>query len=222
MADIDIEKIVKQVAEAVVKRLNGEKEPQPGTLAVFPDYVFDAEGVGKYLKTRTNVTCALSRNAEFSCEGCAVKRIETAEDKKKLASELMGYSEIVVVTPPLSLLRSLSQGDDGVFEAMLALRPLLWEKDVTVLLDFQTPSYKRSTAFAQVSEDISALEAMGIQIVSLKQKKAVKETEKDLVTEIDIKEAHKNETMRVKASKGAIVTQLAEDAARELGVIIER
>jgi hypothetical protein len=218
---VDIEKIVRQVAEEVAKRLAMEVEIER-TLAVFPDYVFDAAGIAKYLKTKTNVTCALFQNAEFGSEGCRSVRIESAEDRRILAHELKDYREVVIVTPPLSLLGTLAKGDDGVYEAMLAIRPLLWEKEVTVLLDFEAPKYKRNTAFSRIAEDVNALEAMGVKIASIGRKKPVREEEKDLVTEMDVKEAVKNETMRVKAAKGAIVTQLAEDAAKELGVTIER
>ena len=219
---INLEKIIKQVTEEVVRRLNGQTEESRGTLAVFPDYVFDAKGIAGYLKTKKDITCALFGNAEFDCEGCTVRRIATGEDKRKLVSELLGYSEIILVTPPLSLIRTLAQGDDSVFTAMLCLRPLLWEKEVTALLDFEAPKYKRNTAFSQIAEEINTLEAMGIKVEVIKRKKAEKEEEKDLVTEQDIKEAHKNETMCVKVSKGAIVTQLAEDMAKELGILIER
>jgi hypothetical protein len=218
----DLEKIVKQVAEEVIRRLSGEQKENRGALVVFPDYVFDPEGISNYLKTKTNVDCALLNNAAFNCEGCTARRIENADDKRKLASELMAYSDVIIVTPPLSLVRALAKADDSVYEAMLMIRPLLWGKAVTVLLDFDALAYKRNSAFSQISEDLTALETAGVKIVSIKQKTAINVKEKDLVTEQDVKEAHKNETMRVTAAKGAIITQLAEDTARELGVSIER
>ncbi len=215
---VDKEKLIKQIAKEVIKRLNAEV---PRTLAVFPGYVFDVEGIAKYLETKVNVTCVLMGNAEFDSPGFAKKRIETAVDKKRLAAELKEYSEVILVTPPLSLLNVMTGGDDSVYEAMLALRPLLWEKDVRVLLDFAAPKFKRSAAFMQICDTINTLEAMGIKVENIICKKA-QENEKDLITEQDIKEAVKNGTLRVRAAKGAIVTQLAEDAASELGVVIKR
>lgn len=218
-----LEKIIRQVAEEVLKQIAEEDASGKGVLAVFPGYVFDAAGIKKHLNARKKeVTCALLNEAEFTGEGCAAFRVETAGDKKKLAAGLQSYEEVVLVTPPLWLLKALAQGDDTVYEAMLILRPLLWEKDVTVLLDFEAPRFKRSTAYADIAETISALESMGLRIESLGRKKAVKEEEKDLVTAEDVREAAKNGTMRVKAKKGAIVTQLAQDAAKETGVTIER
>ena len=219
---IEIEKIIKQITEEVLKRLQGDVEKTPGTLAVFPDYVFDAPGITEYLKTKNDVACVLFENAQFACEGFAAKRVETVEDQRKLVSELTEYGEIILVTPPLSLIRAIAKGDDSVYAAMLCLRPLLWGKEVTLLLDFEAPRYKRNTVFSQIAEALNTLEAMQIKIASVKKKKTHKEEEKDLVTEQDIKEAYQNETMRVKAGKGAIVTQLAQDTAKELGVAIER
>lgn len=218
----DIQNIIKQITQEVLKQLNIEQEKRSGALAIFADYVFNPSAVAKHLREKyTEFTCALFENADLPVEGCNTRPIETAEDRKKLAAQLKQYDEIVIVTPSIWLVGALAKADDTDYTAMLALRPLLWGKKVTILLDFEVPKFLRASALSNFVEDISTLEKTGFTITSLQQDETAKEETKELVTEQDVKEAYKNKAMCVKASPGAIVTQLAEDTAKELGVVIE-
>ncbi len=210
--------LIARITEEVMKRLS---VPQAGgTLAVFTEYVFDAKGVGSYLKNNhASATCALFEGARFESE-LKTESVITQQEKQALAGKLNCFEKIVIITPPLWLLGEIARGDDSVFLAMLAIRPLLWGREVTILLDFEVPRIRRSAALLRISEYISALEEMGAKFVYLPQESR-KDEPKDLVTEQDVKDAFKNEGRRIIIKPGAIVTQLAQDTAKECGVAIE-
>ena len=211
----DIQNIIKRVTEQV---LQGQPQPdvQKGILAVLPAHVFDPIGVKACLAGKS-ITCALSADAQ-PIDGCKAFSLET--DKRAIISTLAEYEEIVLVTPPLSLLQSIAQADDSAFAASLVLRPLLWGSKVSILLDFAAPKHMRGTALAVIAEHIDTLEKMGIGIKTIPRKSKMKDA-KELVTEQDIKDACRDGSMKVKIRQDAIITQLAQDTAKECGVSIE-
>ncbi len=209
--------IIARITEEVLKRINGP-EKQGGTLAVFTGYVFSPEAIAEYIKqNHEEADCALLDGAKYD----SGERLESQQEKESLAGRLKGYERILIVTPSLRLIGSIAQGDDSIYEAMLALRPLLWGREVKMLLDFEAPKNRRSPALLKLAEDISSLEAMGVKIVHLQQENKTGGEPKELVTEQDVKEAGKSENKLIRIKPGAIVTQLAQDTAKELGVKIE-
>ena len=209
----DIQNIIQQVT----RQLLGEQQNNEGTLAVFSPNVFDPKSVHAYF-TDKEVTCALPDGMEQPVQGCRTLRL--GADRHRILSALTQYDDIVLVTPPLSLMGAIANGDDSTFAAALVIRPLLWGKTVTVLLDFETPRHLRGTALGTVAEHIDALEKMGVGIKTLPRRNKQAQA-KELVTEQDIKHACKTGDMRIKIASGAIVTQLAQDTAKECGVSIE-
>jgi hypothetical protein len=202
----------------VLRRL-GLPSSTGGALAVFPGFVFGAKLTENWLKDNFgNITCALLGGAKLE-SGLKAESVVTQQEKEALAGRLGGFEKVVMVTPPLWLLSAIARGDDSVYPAMLALRPLLWGKEVIILLDFETPKIRRSAALLRIAEDISALEEMGARIVCLPQE-IEKDEPKELVTEQDVKDAAKSESGRIIIKPGAIVTQLARDTAREMDVIV--
>lgn len=214
----EIRELIARITEEVLRQISLPEERTGGTLAVFPGYVFDTEAIADYIKKNyEGVFCALLDDAQFE----RGERIASQQEKDSLAGKLKGYERILIVTPPLWLLSAIARGDDSVYAAMLALRPLFWEREVTVLLDFELPKSKRSPAFLKLAEDTSALEEMGIKIARLRREGKTDEELKELVTERDVKDASISENKRIRIKPGAIVTQLAQDTAKELGVKIE-
>jgi hypothetical protein len=215
---VETRDLIARITEEVLKRISLPEEKVCGTLAIFPGYVFDPEAITEYLKkNHENITCVLLDDAQFE----SGKRIDSQQAKDSLAGRLKEYEKIVIVTPPLWLMSATVRGDDSIYTAMLVMRPLLWGRDVTMLLDFEAPKNRRSPAFLKLAEDISALEEMGINIEILRQKCTTGNEPKELVTEQDVKEACKSEDGLIRIKPGAIVTQLAQDTAKELGVNIE-
>ncbi len=214
-----IKKIVASVAEEVLRRMSLEP-PKKKVLGILPGFVFDSAGVAAYLQGFEADT-ALFEGAQLPASPLRQMQIKTPEDRQNLVASLPEYDEIVLVTPSLSLIHTLAQGDDAVFETMLAIRPLLWGRTVTLLLDFEAPKFRRSEIFAKLADALDSLEKTGVKIVSLAQKASGPDEPKDLVTEQDIKDAAKSEKKSVWIKDGAIVTQLAQDTAKELGVTIE-
>lgn len=215
----DIKDLIARITEEVLKRLDLSVQPEGAALAVFSGPVWGVKAVESYLKDNYgDMTCALIDGARFG-GGLKTENVDTQQEKEAIAGRLGSFERIVIVTPPLWLMGAIARGDDTVYPAMLAIRPLLWGREVTMALDFEAPKSRRSPAFARIAEDISAIEWMGAKLVYLPQENKKGEP-KELVTEQDVKDASKTESRLIKIKPGAIVTQLAQDTAKELGVTI--
>ena len=214
----EVYKIVHKVAQQILSETSSISGKR--ALAIISGYVFNEDRIFMNLRER-QADIALLSGTLPECEGLDVTNIKTEEDKARLVRTLGDYEEVVLVTPPLSLLRAISQADDSVFEAMLVLRPLLWGRKVTLLLDFDSPAFRRNTMLEGLSEALGILEKAGVGIVSLVYKSVGTRESLDLVTEQEIKDAYRNEIFRIKVKEGAIVTHLAIDTAKELGIIID-
>lgn len=215
----NMQDIIALVTKEVLARLGIEQNDskQPDTLAIFTGYVFNNAAVSAYLNKKENVTCVLFGETAFDNAAFDYVNSVTCDEKQQLVDMLEQFKSIVVVTPPLSYIKMAAASDDRCFECMLALRPLLWGKKITLLLDFALPRSKRG--FLELSDNIDALEQMGMVIETLSDK--ADEGRRELVTEQDIKDAAKRKQDSVRIVPNAIVTELARDTAKELGIRIE-
>lgn len=128
---------------------------------------------------------------------------------------------VVLLAPKLKLLESVAMGDDSGFVEQVVIRSLLWGRNVTVLLDFAPPRFKRNTFFEKVATIAQTLEEMGATILTYKCASFEGAEGLSLVTEGDVLAAAKDGKTEIRCATGAIVTPAAKDAAKEAGIKIQ-
>ena len=227
LSNIDLEALISKIVEEVVKTIQYQDEKDEnvsGTVALFTSFVPSKKTCGEYLKKHfgTGIQCALFNGVEFSAPGCFAFEVKDEHDEAELFQMIAGAADIVLVTPKLTQLYKLAEGDDEGFIEQAFLRPLLWGRRVTLLWDFETPKFKSSTFFAKVVDAIDILTGMGVRVIAYRPAQEFGEVYRAaLVTENEVNEAAENGTMRVLCEKDAIITPLARDRANELGVSID-
>lgn len=220
-ADRELKNLIRRITEEVIRRILEPEKAEQGTLVLVPSFVTDKEPLNEYLKEKyAGVVCA-GEDAFALGEASQVISIDTRPDQQRLMSSLKQYADIVLYAPPLWMLRNIAAGDDRGFFEQAFMRALLWEKKASVVLDFDKPKFRRGTFFEELSDALGAIEDMGAEIVSLKLSVGRPECELPLVTEAKVIDAHKAGKERIRCAQGAIVTPLARDTAKELGVSIE-
>ncbi len=217
----ELKETIGRIAEQVLHRMLGPEKTEAGALVLAPTFVPDAGPMKEYLKEKykDNVTIAGEGAAVLGGEFKTIS-IETQQERQRLMGSLKNYKDIVLATPPLWMLKNIAAGDDRGFLEQAVMRSLLWEKKVSVVLDFGKPKFRRGTFFENLSDALSAIEEMGAGVVSLKLSVGKPEGELPLVTEAEVTDAHKQGKERIRCTAGAIVTPLARDMAKELGVEI--
>jgi hypothetical protein len=218
----ELKSIIRRIAERIIREMLAPEKTERGALALVPAFVPDAVPVLQYLKEKCGAEAACAGEGAEALDG-TLRRIasQTPQDRQRLMSRLKGFKDIVLVCPPLWMLKSIASGDDRGFFEQAVMRSLLWHKNVTVLLDFEKPGFGRSEFFQQIGDALKALEDMGAKVVSLKLSVCKPEDELALVTEAEVRDAHGSGRGRIRCADGAIVTPLARDAARELGMEID-
>ena len=225
--DEQLTALVAKVVGEVMKRIQFETmndETVTGTVAVFTSFVPSKKACSNALTERygSGIDCALLGEAEFDMAGFLKMKVSTKEDEQILIERLARTANVVLVTPSLSLLYRLAAGDDSGIAETSVLRPLLWGRKVSVLLDFDVPRFKRATFFEKVVDALDVLTNMGVSVISYNPA-SEKEEEKrlSLITETQVREAAEDGSFRILCANDAIVTPLAKEKAEELGVALD-
>ena len=219
--------LVAQIASEVIIDIRIETmndETVSGTVAVFTSFVPSKKACAKVLTERfgSGIDCALLGDAEFDMAGFLKMKVSTKEEEQILIERLARTANVVLVTPSLSLLYRLAAGDDSGIAEVSVLRPLLWGRKVSILLDFDVPRFKRATFFEKVVDALDVLTNMGVSILSYNPASEREEEPRlGLVTETQVREAAENGSYRVLCAADAIITPLAKETAEELGVALD-
>ncbi len=218
----ELKSIIRRIAEKIVREALEPETVERGALALTPAYIPDAEPLERYLQQTygADAACAGAGAGTLS-ETIPRISVEREPERARLMARLKGFADVLLVCPPLWMLQSVARGDDKGFFEQALMRALLWHKNVTVLLDFEPPKQGRGTFFGGIADALKALEDMGAKVVTLPLSVGRPEGELTLVTEADVEAAQKAGRVRICCAPGAIVTPLARDASRELGVAIE-
>jgi hypothetical protein len=139
------------------------------------------------------------------------------EPEERVTETVASAAGIVLLAPKIGLLDSIAKGDDRDFVPHLVIRSLLWGRDVSVLLDFEPPRFRRNTFFEKLVDTLATLQDMGVRLLTYKCAQKGDEGLR-LVTEADVTEAWRNHKTEIRRAPGAIITPAAKDKAKELGI----
>ncbi len=220
------DELVRSIVDKVLNRIERERprdEHVVGTLALFTTYVPSPKTANETLVALygEDIECALSEDADFEPFGFESMHIEDKEDERLLLQKAASKGRIVLVTPKINLLKRIADGDDDGFIEHVMLRSLLWGRKVCILLDFDTPKFKRGTFFEKIGSVIDSLTSMGIQVAQYHCAGEKEVATLTLVTENEIEQARRQGKHSVACASGAIITPLARERATELNISID-
>ncbi|MDR3353730.1 MAG: hypothetical protein LBO21_01675 [Synergistaceae bacterium] len=214
--------LINRIVQEVLHRigaLEDAKENVSGTLVLVTSYVPSPRTALEQLRRdfggELSFVCMGAQNP-FALEKALVSG--TGEDDR-VTEAVMGAARVVLLSPRISFLESISQGRDDDFATHLVIRSLLWMREVSVMLDFVPPRFRRNTLFEKLADLIAALEDMGMKILTYKCASAAPERA-SLVTEADVLRAWKERRPEILCEPRAIITPAARDKSVELGIRI--
>jgi hypothetical protein len=158
----------------------------------------------------------------FEADGVRRCRVAWPEQKGELVELLVRAEHAVLLSPGVSLLKRLANGQEEDGAGEILLRRVLWGKPVDVLLDFDPPKFRRGTYFAQIAEAVDNLVSMGVGVFAYSPCESQTANACSLVTERDVIDAKQSGQKTILCVPEAIVTPLAADTAKELQINIER
>lgn len=222
MDEKELKQLIQRIAVQVIKQMMESDKAPTGALALVPSFVPEPALLAAHFKERNVDRLTGIGEGAATLEGCNPLSAETHQEKQRCIASLKSYVDITLVFPPLWLLKNIAAEDDRGFFEQVFLKALLWNKNVTVLLDFERPGCDRNTPFQGLSNTLQAIENMGAKVISLRSSAGKTEGWLSLVTEAEVMQAYKMGNASIPCVSGVIVTPLAREAAKELGVSIEK
>lgn len=224
--DGNLDELINSVIDRVLSKLERDmprNEEVQGALAIITAYVPSPKSALEAIAREygEDVECALLNGAEFDAYGLAKMRIYDAEGQNRLVQAAAEKGRIILVTPKISLLERIAQGDDGGIVEYIVLRALLWGRKIALLLDFEKPRFKRNTFFEKIGEILDSLTTMGIEITAYSCSGEKERTQYALVTEREVLDASRRGETALLLCPDAIVTPLAREKANELHIRLD-
>lgn len=158
------------------------------------------------------------------------ERNELGDETLRFASQLgqaalmemaTAAKTVILVAPRLELLRQVADGEDSDFLAYLAVRSILWKKDVRLYLDFDPPRFRRNTFMEGVASSIETLRQMQVTVSPYFTGDAAARIGASLITEADVLAAAQTEEKTLRARVGAIITPAARDALLANDIVVQ-
>ena len=209
-----IHNLVEQIVQEVVRRVEEEllREQHPEKVAVLVGTRPTSPGrMEEWLQSRYGPAYTMLPFYEAA----------KPPPDRLTVSEAVGVArEVILASPDIDQLRRIAAGDDTDPVSGAIVRALLWKKEVTVLLDYEPPRFRRNTFYETIAGALETLQSMGVR-VEYYEAFAREEQGTDLVTEADVLAAAQTEDKTILCVYGAIITPSAQDAIRETGVLLE-
>lgn len=238
MNEQEYRKLIKTIVQEVVKRLeNRTVFGRAGdhwnvrffqTLVIVPGSVpFRKKAVECLYQEYGTDMAFLTADDQFDLEYSTVFR--AGEMTKNEWLDLCEKTkQVVLLAPSLELLSRIAGGDDRELPEYLFLHAALWNKDVSIYLDFLPEKVYGS----QMQRMLQSFRFRGIPIhcycrknienaVPGGEKAGLRNRAEFLITETDIVEVFQKGRNRFICEPGSIVTPLARDKAKELGITFQ-
>ena len=139
----------------------------------------------------------------------------------ELMEKATAAKTVILVSPRLELLKQIADGADRDFLSYLAVRSILWKKDVRLYLDFDPPRFRRNTFMEGVASSIETLRQMEVTVSPYYLGDAAISTGASLITEADVLTAAASGDKTIRAKVGAIITPAARDALLTADVAVQ-
>ncbi|MFW6237824.1 MAG: hypothetical protein ACOC5A_01145 [Halanaerobiales bacterium] len=151
-----------------------------------------------------------------------VINISQSSGQRKIAGLIEDLSEIYFISPPLNIVKAVTELDDSRFLQWFIIRALLKDIAVNMLFNIRLKKTYTNNLNGLVRKLLDNIEELGVNICSI-QKNEVERDDvskpggKKLITRANITKLWEQGKRQLNAGE-AIVTPLAFDRARELGL----
>lgn len=224
LAEITKEVLRRAAAELPLTSLNDifpPEKPDENTVVLVPSLVpFREKAMERLIGKFGRNLAFVSFGEPFRADGYRVI-IAGNENREEIMELLESTINLVLLAPPLQVIRRIAAADDGDFLTWLFIRGRLWGKKTSIYLDFTPPLHRKAPYEERMVETLEALSALNVPLENyLEEVPEASAEERTLVTEEDVLEVSQAGKKEIAVSSGGIVTPLARDRAKELGISI--
>lgn len=151
-----------------------------------------------------------------------ILNLNEEDARENLTRTINNFDALCFLSPGLKQMQALVVGDDSGYLESLVIYSLLHKKKTVFLLDYKVDNLPSNSFTRKIKGLLGSISEMGIFIDILGQA-VEKETEiplkhKKLITQKEVEDIYKSGTKEIFCEKGCIITPLAKDRAKEMGV----
>lgn len=237
-SEIELEALIKKTTAEVVNRamqqsqtvsFQGVSMPKiKQLLLIIPANVINLDESVKQIENRY-CDCQLCIASFKKTDAIKLRHAKEIYDlnaeltRDNLANNINKYEEIIFLSPELKQMRALAEGDDSGFLESLVIYSLLHKRKIVFLFDYEVQALPANSIGKKIKDLLGSISEMGVLIEVLGQDKekksdAVTVHSKQLITQREVEDFYKSGKKEILCEKGCIITPLARDASRELGV----
>ena len=152
-----------------------------------------------------------------------ILNVKEEAKRKKLLKNIDDYFCTYFILPGIKDIEAIVNGDDGVLFVKLIIYNVLHEKTSGIILDYNVENLPSNNLTNKLSKLLNRIETMKISINLLNDKTFVEnfaclEKDKLLITERYVKELYSLDIKTIPDERECIITPLARDKMRELGI----
>lgn len=224
------EQAVEKIARETIDRLARTEKVAHTCLVLVPSYLTDLSVVQSYIANKAE-SCELTVVHNGLCDlsvfpaKAAYINIIDGFQKNIVVSSLCSFDDIVCLQPPLSLLDKILSADDSDFYSFILVRAALHGIPVSISAGFRHIDANKGVFFEKVRTLIGGMVDMGFRVNFPEESaatQAIAQSDSTLITEEDVMVQYRNGSRVIAADRRAIITPLARDRIRELGIILEQ
>jgi|GEM_PF-2352023 len=238
LSEIELEALIKKATAEVVNRIMQQSQTVTfqdisipklkQLLLIIPANVINLEEWVKQIELRY-CDCKLSIASFKKTDAIKFESVKEIYDlngelaRDNLANNINKYEEILFLSPELKQMRALAYGDDSGFIENLVIYSLLHKKKTVFLFDYEVQALPANSIGKKIKDLLGSISEMGVLIEVIlhdKEKKsdAMTISSKQLITQREVEDFYKSGKKEILCEKGCIITPLAKDASREMGV----
>lgn len=230
---MELELLIKRIAREILEEIAAQRaDASEGTLSggdtkgrilvMVPENSINTGLHLKYIrKMNEGFTLEVASSfEEKTFEGCRFIDLKKAEERHCLTGALSNYTKIYCVSPGLKFMSLLSDLDYNDFIAEVLTAGALRGIETFMLLDYSLSGVTSKELAEKVRALVDSINSKGIRVVSIveKEEEIPPAVLRELITAEDIDSMWNSGNRTINYHKGIVITPLAVDRARELGM----
>ena len=219
--EVNIDKLVELITENITKRTNNSFSSinmGKSILFILPNIVFGFSDYVEYIKTKYK-----DYNIFFTAEEEVLDSLQINRENRVLVdmrnssflTSINQYENVVLISPKVDSLKSLSNLDDETDINHILLGRLMANKPVGILLN------ANNKVVAKLSKLIVSLRNLGFEVLNIQEKGTSVIMNKQFITENDIMKILDSDLKVIKLHKSQRISPLAKDKLLDHNIIIE-
>lgn len=202
--------------------------PDKQVLVIIPEYAVNTNGYLNFLSERykdyKQVLANLSAIKIINRQNINYIDAKSDEGRQYISNAFNNFEIISCICPGIMLMSSIESMDDRGFVENLILSSIIHKKKTEFLIDYSIDELGKNKLAQKLQELIRSMNSLGIDVKTINSPEGISITQKtvkaarDLITEKDIEMFKNKENEAIYCEKGCIITPLALDRAKELGI----